>query len=76
MSYDIFQIGLTFPQLAPGVSCLSSVSGCALVVVSRGLAIRMYWPFSGECGVLKRQRERLERERGPGCVFEYLCSLS
>lgn len=46
-----------------------------------GLAIRTYWPFSGECGVLKRQWGRLEREwerakRGPGCVLEYLCSLS
>lgn len=46
-----------------------------------GLAIRTYWPFSRECGVLKRQWGRLEREwerakRGPGFVFEYLCSLS
>lgn len=53
---------------------------CSCCCVLR-LAIRMYWPFSRECGVLKRQRGRLERERerakrGPGCVFEYLCSLS
>lgn len=53
---------------------------CSCCCVPR-LAIRTYWPFSRECGLLKRQKERLERERegtkrGPGCVFEYLCSLS
>lgn len=42
-----------------------------------GLAIRMYWAFSRECGVLKRQSGRLERESwSPACVFKYLCSLS
>lgn len=53
---------------------------CSCCCVPR-LAIRTYWPFSQECGILKRHRERLERKRerakrGPGCVFEYLCSLS
>lgn len=35
---------------------------CSCCCVLR-LAIRTYWPFSRECGVLKRQRERPERER-------------
>lgn len=44
---------------APGVSCLSSVSGCALVVVSQGLlTIRVHWPFCQECGGGTRKRER------------------
>lgn len=80
MSCDVFQIGLIFHSRPRGLLLVLCkwLRPCCFV---QRLAIRMYWPFFWECGVFKRQRGRLERERerakrGPGCVFEYLCSLS
>lgn len=55
---------LDIPQLAPGVSCLSSVSGCALAVVTRGLAIRTHWPFTGKMWTLKETEGGTRKREG------------